>query len=200
MLVSKEMDQEKDQAKLPMLMEVFMMESGSTIKKMEMASISILMILNIMESGRKIFERGMELINILMEIDMKVTGAMIFRVELEPITILMGIFTRVNGLMEGQMEKAIIFIMEIRECIRATGRTEKKKALENWSLMINMDTLVNGKTIRKMGEDHTFIQTVSVTKEIGLEIRRMEEECTNTGMEMFMMVTGKMIVDRVMAQ
>lgn len=137
-------------------------------------------------------------INILMVIDMKVIGAMIFRVESELIIIPTVISIRVNGLMENLMEKETISIMGIKECIRVTGRMEKRKALENLSSMISMAILESGRITRKMGEGHISIQMDNDTRETGFETRKMEGECTNTEMGISTMVHGRMTEDKEM--
>jgi hypothetical protein len=161
------MDLEKAQAKPPMSMVVFMMENGSMTKSMVTGSINIKMILNIMESGKKIFEKAMEPTITQMEIDTKVTGISISKVGLELTTIPMEIFTKDNGSMESPTAKGIIYITETKESTKETGKMVKKKDLVSLLLMINMATPESGNRIKKMGEDHTFIQMVSDMKEDG---------------------------------
>lgn len=84
-----------------------------------------------MESGRRMSGKAMAHIIIRTEIDTKEIGAMTFKAELVRTTILTEIFTKASGSMENRMGKAIIFIMVIRECIKATGRMAKNKDSEN---------------------------------------------------------------------
>ena len=101
------------------------------IKNMAMVSLFMLMELNIMDNGKKICVEDMEHIIILIMIDMKVIGMMIFKMVLEHIIIPMEIFTKENGLKENLMDKAIIFIMLVNEFIKAIGKMEKNKDLDN---------------------------------------------------------------------
>lgn len=84
-----------------------------------------------MDNGKKICVKDMEHIIILIMIDMKVIGMMIFKMVLEHITIPTEIFIKENGLKENLMDKAIIFIMLVKEFIKAIGKMEKNKDLDN---------------------------------------------------------------------
>ena len=54
MLDNKEMDLEKDQVRLLMQMEVFMMDNGQVIKNMVMGNFNMLIKLNILVNGKMI--------------------------------------------------------------------------------------------------------------------------------------------------
>lgn len=54
MLDNKEMDLEKDQVKLLMQMEVFMMDNGQVIKNMVMGNFNMLIKQNILVNGKMI--------------------------------------------------------------------------------------------------------------------------------------------------
>lgn len=102
--------------------------------------------------------------------------------------------------MANLMDRAIIFIMEIKEYTRVTGKMAKSKDLVNQSSMINMVILGNGEKIRKMAEDLISTPMVKDIKEDGSKTRKKVKEFIDIEMVMCMMVDGKMIEDKEMVQ
>ena len=109
----------------------------------------------------------------------------------------MEISTKENGSMVSLMDKATIFIMATKVCIKGTGKMAKRKDLVSLLLMTNTVILESGRIIRNMEEEVISTRMAKDTKEHGSKIKRMERELINTKMVISSKATGRTIEDRV---
>ena len=131
MLDSKRTAQDKDPEKRLMLMEAFVKVSGKTTKNTEMEFLNTLTEQNTMVNGKPTFVMDLEHIFIPTEISTKETGTTIFSKAWVLTTTQMETFIKENGKAASPTDKAITFTKAEKPFTKETGKTARKKVLDN---------------------------------------------------------------------